>query len=124
MRPITIASGQFGDMSLEELCALVSKIGYNGIELATHAHFDVEKALNQEGYIDEVKGTLKRYGLECYAISAHLTGQCVGDVWDPRLDNFAPNHLKGKFIIIGRVRVIQTQNTYININKKVIQYVS
>lgn len=96
MRPITIASGQFGDMSLEELCALVSKIGYNGIELATHAHFDVEKALDQEGYIDEVKDTLKRYELECYAISAHLTGQCVGDVWDPRLDNFAPDYLKGK----------------------------
>ena len=33
-RPITIASGQFGDLSLEELCKLVSSIGYEGIEIA------------------------------------------------------------------------------------------
>ena len=26
----------------------------------------------------------------------HLPGQCVGDVWDPRLDGFAPAELAGK----------------------------
>ncbi len=96
MRPITIASGQFGDMSLDKLCALAKKIGYDGIELATHAHFDVERALEEEGYVQNIKDTLARYELNCYAISAHLTGQCVGDVWDPRLDNFAPSALSGQ----------------------------
>ena len=44
-RPITLASGQFGDLSLEKLCSMAQKAGYDGIELATHAHFQVEKAL-------------------------------------------------------------------------------
>lgn len=94
-RPITLASGQFGDMGLEELCAMVSAIGYQGLELATHAHFDVGRALDEEGYVEWVQNTLRKYGLSCYAISAHLTGQCVGDVWDPRLDNFAPSAYSG-----------------------------
>ena len=44
-RPITIASGQFGDLSLEELCRLVSSIGYEGIEVACQAHINVHKVL-------------------------------------------------------------------------------
>lgn len=95
-RPITLASGQFGDMSLEELCKMASAMGYEGLELATHAHFSVKKALTDSEYVPYIKEVLKRYGLECWAISSHLTGQCVGDVWDPRLDNFAPAEISGK----------------------------
>ena len=96
MRPITIASGQFGDMSLESLSSLAEEIGYDGIELATHAHFDVSRAITEKKYIDAVHKTLEDHNLQCYAISAHLTGQCVGDVWDLRLDNFAPRQISGK----------------------------
>ncbi|MFP3155257.1 sugar phosphate isomerase/epimerase [Lachnospiraceae bacterium ZAX-1] len=95
-RPITLASGQFGDMALEELCAMAGKIGYEGLELATHAHFDVGKALEEPDYIPWVKSILARHGLKCFAISAHLTGQCVGDLWDRRLDNFAPKAVAGQ----------------------------
>ncbi len=90
MRPITLASGQFGDLPLEELCALTKEMGYDGLELACHAHFDIDKALQDSEYVPYIKETLKKYGLECYAISAHLMGQCVGDEWDERLNNFAP----------------------------------
>ena len=96
MRSITLASGQFGDLDLEELCICAKKMGYEGLELATHAHFDVHRACSEEGYVDQVKDTLARYGLSCYAISAHLAGQCVGDRPDVRLDNFAPARLAGK----------------------------
>jgi sugar phosphate isomerase/epimerase len=95
-RIVTLASGQFGDMKLEELCVFASRLGYDGLELATHAHFDVQKALSDDSYIPYVRGTLKKHNLQCRAISAHLTGQCVGDVWDERLDNFAPARLSGK----------------------------
>ena len=44
-RPITITTGQFGDMSLEELCKLTSQIGYDGLEIACHAHLDVHRVL-------------------------------------------------------------------------------
>lgn len=94
-RIVTLASGQFGDLPLEELAPLAKKMGYDGLELATHAHFDIHKALGDESYIPHVKKVLKDNGLECKAISAHLNGQCVGDVYDERLDNFAPESLKG-----------------------------
>jgi sugar phosphate isomerase/epimerase len=95
-RIVTLASGQFGDLSLEDLCVLAKKMGYDGLELATHAHFDVEKALGDPAYIPRVRETLAKHGLQCRAVSAHLTGQCVGDIWDERLDNFAPARLAGK----------------------------
>ena len=63
-RPVTLASGQFGDMSLEELCQMCRRIGYEGIELAAHAHFDVGKALEEPGYVPWVKETLEKYGLK------------------------------------------------------------
>ncbi|QQO08985.1 sugar phosphate isomerase/epimerase family protein [Breznakiella homolactica] len=95
-RLVTLASGQFGDLALEDLCILAKKMGYDGLELATHAHFDVGKALHDESYIPSVKAVLAKHGLQCQAVSAHLTGQCVGDLWDERLDNFAPSKLAGK----------------------------
>jgi sugar phosphate isomerase/epimerase len=95
-RLVTLASGQFGDLGLEELCILAKDMGYDGLELATHAHFDVGRALKDDTYIPWVWDTLNKYSLTCVAISAHLTGQCVGDTWDERLDNFAPVSLAGK----------------------------
>lgn len=95
-RPITIASGQFGDLSLEELCKLVSGIGYDGIEIACHAHLDTRRFLSDRAYEREFRATLEKYGLRVWALGGHLAGQCVGDQWDPRLDNFAPSELSGK----------------------------
>ena len=95
-RLVTLASGQFGDLGLEELCLLAKDMGYDGLELATHAHFDVGRALKDDTYIPWEWDTLNKYSLTCVAISAHLTGQCVGDTWDERLDNFAPASLAGK----------------------------
>ena len=95
-RPITIASGQFGDLSLEELCRLVSSIGYEGIEVACQAHINVHKVLEDDAYVAQFRATLEKYGLNVWALGAHLIGQCVGDNWDPRLDNFAPNALAGR----------------------------
>jgi sugar phosphate isomerase/epimerase len=110
-RIVTLASGQFGDLSLEELCVLARRIGYDGLELATHAHFDVARALKDSAYIPFVKETLAKNGLQCEAISAHLTGQCVGDLWDERLDNFAPSSLAGKPEEIRAWAVEEMKNT-------------
>ena len=94
-RPINICSGQFGDLTLEELCKTMHEIGYNGIEIATQAHLDVRRVLTDAAYRDQIDETLNKYDMHIGAISAHLIGQCVGDNWDPRLDNFAPAHCKG-----------------------------
>lgn len=95
-RPITITTGQFGDLSLEELCKIVKSIGYEGIEVACHAHVDVQRVLRDDVYVEWFKSVLKENDLKVWALGAHLIGQCVGDNWDSRLDNFAPAALSGK----------------------------
>jgi sugar phosphate isomerase/epimerase len=110
-RIVTLASGQFGDMPLEELAAKAAEWGYDGLELATHAHFDVGKALSDKAYIPWVKETLKKHSLVCEAISAHLVGQCVGDLWDERLDNFAPKNLAGQPEAIRAWAIEEMKNT-------------
>lgn len=99
-RPVTLFTIQWGDLPLEEICKLAKQMGYEGLELAKDAHLDVRKAAEDPAYVQEVRDTLAKYDLGCWAISAHLTGQCVTDAlqwaYDPRLDGFAPSHLAGK----------------------------
>jgi sugar phosphate isomerase/epimerase len=52
--------------------------------------------LDDNTYADQFLATLKKYNLRVWALSAHLIGQCVGDRYDSRLNNFAPNALAGK----------------------------
>ena len=125
-RPINICSGQFGDLTLEELCKTMHEIGYNGIEIATQAHLDVRRVLTDAAYRDQIDETLNKYDMHIGAISAHLIGQCVGDNWDPRLDNFAPAHCKGNPEAIrawaieekknGRYQIVITEIPYM-VNK-------
>ena len=95
-RPITIFTGQWADLGLEEMCRTAKDMGYEGLEIASWGQIDLQKAAEDPEYIRDLKGTLEKYGLGCWAIGAHLPGQCVGDVWDPRLDGFAPAELAGK----------------------------
>ena len=95
-RIVTLFTGQWADLSLEEVCEAASKMGYEGLELATWGHIDCKRAANDPAYVQEVKDTLAKYNLKCEAIGSHLTGQCVGDLWDPRLDGFAPSEFAGQ----------------------------
>ena len=95
-RPVTIFTGQWADLGLEEMCRTAKDMGYDGLEIASWGQIDLQKAAEDPEYIRDLKGTLEKYGLGCWAIGAHLPGQCVGDVWDPRLDGFAPAELAGK----------------------------
>lgn len=95
-RPVTLFTGQWADLSLEEVCKLAGEMGYDGLEIAAWGQLNVRKAATDPVYVVQVKETLAQYGLGCWAIGAHLIGQCVGDVWDPRLDGFAPKALAGK----------------------------
>lgn len=99
-RPVTIFTGQWADLSLEEVCKTAHSMGYEGLEIATWGQIDVRRAAADMDYVNEVKATLAKYGLGCWAIGAHLTGQCVADAeryaYDPRLDGFAPAELAGK----------------------------
>lgn len=95
-RPITLVTGQFGDMSLEDICELATNIGYDGLEIACHAHLDVHRAIEDDDYVKQLHDILNKNNLEVWALGAHLIGQCVGDNWDSRLNNFAPPPLASK----------------------------
>ncbi|MEA3239247.1 MAG: sugar phosphate isomerase/epimerase family protein, partial [Candidatus Bipolaricaulota bacterium] len=96
-RPITLFTGQWADLQFEEICKKTGEMGYDGLEIACWGdHMDVAQAATDDAYIENRKKILKENGLQCWAIAAHLAGQCVGDLYDPRLDNFAPKELAGK----------------------------
>ena len=74
-RPVTLFTIQWGDLPLEEICRLAQQMGYEGLELAKDAHFNAAKMAETPAYAGEISKTLAQYGLGCWAISAHLTGQ-------------------------------------------------
>ncbi len=95
-RPVTIFSGQWADLPFEEACKKFHELGYDGVEIACWGdHMDVKKAATDSAYVEGRKAILKKHNLGCWALGSHLAGQCVGDLWDPRLDNFAPDAVKG-----------------------------
>ena len=96
-RPVTIFTGQWADLTFEDVCQKMSSMGYNGLEIACWGdHMDVRQAASDPAYVEGRKELLDKYGLKCWALGAHLSGQCVGDYADPRLDAFAPDEVKGK----------------------------
>src|SRR5260221_8204278 len=84
-RPITLFTGQWADLTLDTLAEKAAAWGFDGLELACWGdHFDVSKALSDDGYIRTRHDILAKHGLECYAISNHLAGQGVCDPIDER----------------------------------------
>ncbi len=53
-RPVTLFTGQWADLPLAELAPLAKQMGFDGLELACWGdHFDVQRALNEDGYAAE-----------------------------------------------------------------------
>ena len=70
--------------------------GFDGLELACWGdHFEVDKALSQDGYVKSRWDILGKYNLKCFAISSHLVGQCVCDLIDQRHQRILPPRLWG-----------------------------
>ncbi|AXV09408.1 Inosose isomerase [Euzebya pacifica] len=79
-RPFTLFTGQWADLPLEEVARLASEWGYDGLELACWGdHFEVDKAMADDGYVQGRKDLLAKYDLQVFAISNHLVGQAVCD---------------------------------------------
>jgi sugar phosphate isomerase/epimerase len=95
-RPVTLFTGQWADLSLEDLAARASEWGFDGLELACWGdHFDVQQALSDPGYTDSRWDILNRHGLQCFALGAHLVGQAVCDPIDERHAAILPPHVWG-----------------------------
>ena len=95
-RPVTLFTGQWADLPLEELAPLAKEMGYDGLELACWGdHFEVGRALSEDGYVEGLREVLENNGLECYAIGNHLVGQAVCDPIDERHKATLPQHVWG-----------------------------
>lgn len=96
-RPVTLFTGQWADLPLEELAKKVSEWGFDGLELACWGdHFEVDKALENDAYLREKRDLLEKHGLKCWAIGAHLVGQAVADaIIDERHKGVLPARIWG-----------------------------
>ncbi|USQ81370.1 sugar phosphate isomerase/epimerase family protein [Ornithinimicrobium faecis] len=78
-RRFTLFTGQWADLTLEEVAELAAKWGYDGLEIAVSGeHLDAWR-WDDEEYVEGRLDILRRHGLGCWAISNHLKGQAVCD---------------------------------------------
>jgi len=97
-RNVTLFTGQWADMKLEDLAPMASDFGYDGLELACWGdHLDVAQGAESKSYCEDKLALLDKHGLSCWAISNHLAGQLVCDPNDDaRSDGFAPDEYAGQ----------------------------
>lgn len=95
-RPVTLFTGQWADLPFSELARKAKDFGYDGMELACWGdHFEVDKALADDGYCQRKRDELESLDLQCWAISNHLVGQAVCDIIDARHKAILPDYVWG-----------------------------
>jgi sugar phosphate isomerase/epimerase len=95
-RPVTLFTGQWADLPLETVARKAKEFGFDGLELACWGdHFDVQRALKEDGYAQGRRDLLAKYGLQVFAVSNHLVGQAVCDNIDERHKSIIPPHVWG-----------------------------
>jgi sugar phosphate isomerase/epimerase len=95
-RPVTLFTGQWADLPIVDMARMTREFGYDGIELACWGdHFEVDKALSEDGYCQQKRDLLESHDLQCHAISAHLVGQAVLDPIDERHKAILPDYIWG-----------------------------
>jgi len=79
-RPFTLSPGSGRTCRLRKSAGWPARGDTNGLEIACWGdHFEVDRALGEDGYLPGRHALLDKYGLKCWAISAHLVGQAVCD---------------------------------------------
>ena len=95
-RPITLFTGQWADLKLDDLARKAPEFGYRGLELACWGDlFYFEQANKDDGYCVGRRDILERHNLDVHAISSHLVGQAVLDTIDERHKAILPKHVWG-----------------------------
>ncbi|MGD0781953.1 MAG: sugar phosphate isomerase/epimerase [Candidatus Aminicenantales bacterium] len=96
-RPITLFTGQWADMPLEQLAEKASRWGYDGLELVCLGdHLDPDKAAVDQRYCEKQLSLLEKHHLKLAAINNAIAGQLVCDPDnDARSDKFAPSRCAG-----------------------------
>jgi len=95
-RTVTLFTGQWADLSLEDICRKARSFGYDGLELACWGdHFEVDQAVADKSYCQGRWELLNKHGMICLAVSNHLVGQAVCDNIDARHQAILPPQVWG-----------------------------
>jgi sugar phosphate isomerase/epimerase len=95
-RPVILFSGQWTDLSLEELAQRANDWGYQGVELCCWGdHFEVQRALSEADYCQKKLDLLSRHDLQLAVLSNHRVGQAVCDRIEPRHRRILPDYVWG-----------------------------
>ncbi len=96
-RPVTLFTGQWADLPLEVMAEKAAGFGYDGLELCCWGdHFEVDKAMEDDSYVQSRWDILNKHGLQCFAISTHLISQAVCDhPIDERHKGILPSRIWG-----------------------------
>ena len=95
-RPVTLCTGQWADLPMNDLARMARGFGFDGLELACWGdHFEVDKALADDQYVVRKREVLQQHDMQCLAISAHLVGQAVCDPIDARHQAILPATIWG-----------------------------
>jgi hypothetical protein len=85
-RPVTLFTGQWADLPFEEICArrprgaTTASRSPAGATTWTSGRRPPTRPTSREK-----RAILEKHNLGCWALGAHLAGQCVGDRYDERL---------------------------------------
>jgi sugar phosphate isomerase/epimerase len=95
-RPVTLFTGQWTDLPLEDLAPRLREWGYQGVELACWGdHFEVQRALSEDEYCQAKLDLLARHDLQLSVLSNHRVGQAICDRIEPRHQRILPEYVWG-----------------------------
>ena len=97
--PITLFTGQWADMTIEDISAFAKSAGFDGLELACWGkHLEVQNALGSDGasYIEHILDAFDKNDIGVWSLGAHLVGQALTDQYatDPDLLALLPAHIR------------------------------
>ena len=80
-RPVTLFTGQWADLTFEEICRKAEEWGYDGLEIACWGdHMEVKKAADDPDYVQRKKDTLEKHGPEMLGPRCpSVRDRCLGD---------------------------------------------
>jgi sugar phosphate isomerase/epimerase len=95
-RQVILFTAQWVDLPLEELAKKASDWGFQGFELCCWGdHFEVPRAISQEGYCQQKLDMLAEHGLLAPVLSNHRVSQAIADCIDVRHKNLVPDYIWG-----------------------------
>src|SRR5262245_17257405 len=95
-RTVSLFTGPWSDVPLQDVVSKAGEWGYSALELCCWGdHFEIPRALSEDGYCQEKLDLLARYDLTVAVLGVHRVSQAVCDPVDDRHRMILPEHVWG-----------------------------